>query len=108
MNIEETLGFIHSVNWRGSKPGLSRTRELLEKMGKYPEAAEAYRHALKLDQAAVICMHNLGMLYINHLDKREEGLGWLKNTLKYDPQRWFKLPSELRNAVDNAKYADDL
>ncbi len=43
MNIEETLEFIHSVNWRGSKPGLSRTRELLEKMGN-PEKKCRYVH----------------------------------------------------------------
>ena len=77
---------------------------LLEKMGRYEDAAEAYRQALDLDHAAVICMHNLGMLYINHLNRREEGLGWLKTTLKYDAQRWYKLPSELRTAVDAAKY----
>lgn len=33
MTLEETLDFIHSVKWRGSKPGLSRTRELMEKLG---------------------------------------------------------------------------
>ena len=43
MNIEETLAFIHSVNWRGSKPGLSRTRELLAKMGN-PEKKCRYVH----------------------------------------------------------------
>ena len=79
---------------------------LLEREGQYEQAAEAYRHALSLDHAAVICMHNLGMLYINHLNRRPEGLSWLKNTLKYDPQRWFKLPSELRSAVDAASYID--
>jgi len=33
VNYEETLAYIHSVQWRGSKPGLSRTRELLYKLG---------------------------------------------------------------------------
>lgn len=33
MTLEETLDFIHSVKWRGSKPGLSRTQELMEKLG---------------------------------------------------------------------------
>ncbi len=33
MNYEEALSYIHSINWRGSKPGLSRTRTLLEKLG---------------------------------------------------------------------------
>lgn len=77
---------------------------LLEKMGRYDEASESYRRALSLDHAAVVCMHNLGMLCIYHLDRREEGLSWLKNTLKYDQQRWFRLPSELRSAVDAAPY----
>ncbi len=33
MNISEALSYIHSVNWKGSVPGLSRTRELLARMG---------------------------------------------------------------------------
>ncbi len=33
MNVDEALSYIHSVNWRGSKPGLSRTRELLSALG---------------------------------------------------------------------------
>ena len=33
MTLEQALSYIHSVNWRGSVPGLSRTRELLSKMG---------------------------------------------------------------------------
>ncbi len=33
MNYEEALSFIHSNFWQGSKPGLSRTKELLDKMG---------------------------------------------------------------------------
>ena len=33
MNYEEALSFIHSNFWQGSKPGLSRTQELLDKMG---------------------------------------------------------------------------
>ena len=33
MTPEEALSYIHSVCWKGSIPGLSRTRELLEKMG---------------------------------------------------------------------------
>ena len=75
-----------------------------KKMERYDEAAKAYRKALELNSNAVVCMHNLGMLCIYKLDKREEGLRWLKTTLKYDPQRWFKLPSELRSAVDQANY----
>lgn len=33
MTYEEALKYIHSVNWVGSKLGLDRTRELLEKLG---------------------------------------------------------------------------
>ena len=33
MTYEETIAYIHSVNWRGSRPGLSRITELLEKLG---------------------------------------------------------------------------
>ena len=33
MSIESTLEYIHKTTWLGSKPGLSRTTELLEKLG---------------------------------------------------------------------------
>lgn len=33
MTYEEALQYIHSVDWRGAKPGLHRIRELMEKMG---------------------------------------------------------------------------
>lgn len=33
MNYEQALQYIHSVSWMGSRPGLSRTRELLRRMG---------------------------------------------------------------------------
>lgn len=33
MTLDEALAYIHSVSWRGSVPGLSRTRALLSKMG---------------------------------------------------------------------------
>lgn len=33
MNYEQALEYIHSVSWMGSRPGLERTRELLDKMG---------------------------------------------------------------------------
>ena len=32
-NAEEAIAYIHSVCWKGSIPGLSRTQELLKKMG---------------------------------------------------------------------------
>ena len=33
MNVNEAIEYIHSVFWKGSIPGLSRTQELLAKMG---------------------------------------------------------------------------
>jgi len=43
MGIAETLEYIHSVKWQGSKPGLSRTRELLAALGN-PEASLKFVH----------------------------------------------------------------
>lgn len=33
MNYQETISYIHSVMWQGSRPGLERITELLDKMG---------------------------------------------------------------------------
>ena len=33
MNYSEALSYIHSINWQWSKPGLSRTPELLKQLG---------------------------------------------------------------------------
>ena len=33
MNYTEALEYIHSIDWRGSRPGLSRVTELLDKLG---------------------------------------------------------------------------
>ena len=43
MSIQSTLQYIHSVKWQGSKPGLERTRELLEKLGS-PEKKLKFVH----------------------------------------------------------------
>ena len=43
MSYQETLEYIHSVKWQGSKPGLSRTRELLSKLGN-PEKKLRFVH----------------------------------------------------------------
>jgi len=43
MGIKETLGYIHSVKWQGSKPGLERTKELLKKLGN-PEKKLKFVH----------------------------------------------------------------
>lgn len=43
MNYNEALEYIHSVEWLGSRPGLSRTEELLEKLGN-PEKGMKFVH----------------------------------------------------------------
>ena len=43
MNATEAIEYIHSVFWKGSIPGLSRTQELLEKMGN-PQDSLKYIH----------------------------------------------------------------
>ena len=43
MNVNEALNYIHSVSWKGSIPGLSRTQALLEKMGN-PEKKLKFIH----------------------------------------------------------------
>lgn len=43
MNYTEALEYIHSVEWLGSRPGLSRTEELLEKLGN-PEKDVKFIH----------------------------------------------------------------
>ena len=46
--IEETLAYIHNVKWMGSKPGLSRTRELLKNLGN-PEKKLKFVHVAGTD-----------------------------------------------------------
>jgi len=43
MGIAQTLDYIHSVKWQGSKPGLERTRELLVALGN-PEKSLKFVH----------------------------------------------------------------
>lgn len=43
MNVNEAIEYIHSVCWKGSIPGLSRTRKLLELMGN-PQDQLKYVH----------------------------------------------------------------
>ena len=43
MNYSEALSYIHSVCWKGSVPGLSRTRELLQRIGN-PEKKLKFVH----------------------------------------------------------------
>lgn len=45
MTGQEAIAYIHSYNWLGSKPGLERTQELLERMG-HPEKGLRFVHVL--------------------------------------------------------------
>ena len=44
MTVNEALTYIHSVSWKGSIPGLSRTQELLERIGN-PQNRLKFVHA---------------------------------------------------------------
>ena len=43
MNYQEALNYINGTRWMGSKPGLSRTEELLERLGR-PQDRLKYVH----------------------------------------------------------------
>ncbi len=43
MNYHEALQYIHAVSWKGSQPGLSRIRELMERLGN-PEKGLKFIH----------------------------------------------------------------
>ncbi len=43
MNIDETLAYIHTTDWRGTKPGLTRIRALRDRLGN-PERQLKFVH----------------------------------------------------------------
>ena len=43
MDYKEALEYINGVSWLGSKPGLERVRELLERLGR-PQDGQRYIH----------------------------------------------------------------
>ncbi len=54
MNYNETLEYIHSVSWKGSRPGLERTRQLLEMMGN-PQDRLKYIHVAGTNGKGSVC-----------------------------------------------------
>ena len=54
MTYDEALQYIHSVQWLGSKPGLSRTRELLARLGN-PERALRFVHVAGTNGKGSVC-----------------------------------------------------
>lgn len=54
MNYKETLEYIHSVCWKGSRPGLERTRELLGMMGN-PQDNVKFIHVAGTNGKGSVC-----------------------------------------------------
>ncbi len=54
MNYEEALEFIHSTEWQGSRPGLSRITELMEKLGN-PEKDLKFVHVAGTNGKGSFC-----------------------------------------------------
>ncbi len=54
MSIQNTLEYIHRIKWLGSKPGLSRTKELLEKIGN-PEKKLKFVHVAGTNGKGSVC-----------------------------------------------------
>ena len=112
MSYEETLRYIHSVKWQGSKPGLSRTRELLRSLGN-PEKALRFVHIAgtngKGSTAACLAsaLRSSGLTvglytspYINRFNERMQ----VNGADITDSARWARLTDEIRPFAD--KMAD--
>ena len=54
MNYSESLEYIHSVTWSGSRPGLSRTKELLSKLGD-PQKGMKFIHVAGTNGKGSVC-----------------------------------------------------
>jgi len=54
MTYEQALEYIHSVSWMGSRPGLSRTRELLSLMGD-PQDSLRFVHVAGTNGKGSVC-----------------------------------------------------
>ena len=54
MNYKETLEYIHSVYWKGSRPGLERTAELLSMMGN-PQNKLKFVHVAGTNGKGSVC-----------------------------------------------------
>ena len=54
MNYEEALEYIHSIGWRGSRPGLERITELCEKLGN-PQEKLKFIHVAGTNGKGSVC-----------------------------------------------------
>ena len=73
MNIDETLAYIHTTDWRGTKPGLTRIRALLDRLGN-PERQLKFVHVTGTNGKGSTCAMLASILH-------EAGLRtWLYNS----------------------------
>ncbi|MDO4749576.1 MAG: folylpolyglutamate synthase/dihydrofolate synthase family protein, partial [Eubacteriales bacterium] len=61
MTPEEALDFIHSVSWLGSRPGLSRTRDLLGRLGN-PQDKLQFVHVAGTNGKGSVCAMTASVL----------------------------------------------
>ena len=61
MTYNEALQYIHSVSWKGSRPGLSRIEELCEKLS-HPEDRLRFVHVAGTNGKGSICCMLSGVL----------------------------------------------
>ena len=54
MTYEEALSFIHSTEWQGSRPGLTRITELMKKLGN-PEKTLNFVHVAGTNGKGSFC-----------------------------------------------------
>ena len=54
MTYNEALEYIHSVSWKGSRPGLSRITELCERLG-HPERSLSFIHVAGTNGKGSVC-----------------------------------------------------
>ncbi len=85
MTYEQAMEYIHSVVWRGSKPGLSRTRELLTKLGN-PEQKLRFVHVAGTNGKGSVCAmlssvlreagYSVGLYTSPYLQRFNERIQW--------------------------------
>ena len=61
MTYNEALNYIHSVSWKGSRPGLERTTELLQKMGN-PQDSLKFIHVAGTNGKGSFCSMTANVL----------------------------------------------
>ncbi len=61
MNYEETLEYIHTINWRGSKLGLERITELLRRLGN-PQDSLRFVHVAGTNGKGSVCAMTASIL----------------------------------------------